>query len=865
VLLLAACAGPGVGIDEQLGERLEPGGVVAGAGGSWLAATEGALAAPIFIDITSVDEPTRDVPLTVGVRAVGEAFYVAANVTAGASPTNPFVLLLPVPAGADPERLAVAVLDSESVYAPPDDDAGSLQATWTYIDSVVEDAFIAAPIVGLAPNGFTAVVVEHDAFDSRAPDVTTSVTPLAESFTAVCGPGFDDAPETCTAADRDLLAAMLEEAYLQLTALGFTDDPRLARASGGFELYLVGGLPIGVTWVPGPYRIELRPLSTVPAGTTGMFSSSSGNVWIAIGTGGLTEARRRTVRHEYVHATQYGYDPVFGEGEWLASRWVIEGQAVVADTSFVTLQRSTRDPREVDTTLQRSRWDGTAMGPLPASEYQAQDFWFYLAQRFAVGIEFLEPFMAQGLRATDVDSVLRREYADAFGAAGLQGGLPRAYWDWVRNQVFEKQVDMRSLIDFGTACSFASATATPVTITYNRAVPPSANSETLPPLTTRVYRVDFPTWSGGGYGATMNVTSPSGAIRSVFFRDGAGAGCANVPDQSVRSVAIDAQSERYYVLVANTSFNNNASYTLSFDTPRSLVIDSPAPNATFVEGSVPIQASIEGAAGADVAWVIEGLDSDFLWTPTTSSGAAGSVTLCDGTYRLTATASGVGSGAQPSASVQISVSDLGAIGPPAACMPSVTVLEPAAGGTFTTSTTLTLRADARSRGVTTYPIEWRLGSANGAVIATGAEATYRFAAGSVDLYVTYGVASDQVSFTVVDDPRDPPTAVFLDPEDGASFPWFDETVVRGGHLITFVGLGSGADGFIGGDSVRWFARRTGSDATGWWEAGRGTVVDIYFGWSSCTWQTYDVRLDVVDSIGLVGSETRSISVQPPVC
>jgi len=100
-------------------------------------------------------------------------------------------------------------------------------------------------------------------------------------FRGVCGPGYAAAVETCGQADRDALAG-------------------------------------------------------------GMFSSGSGRVWVAVDTGCVNAGDRSTVRHEYVHATQYGYGLSFASGEWLASRWSIEGQAVLLQTDYDALTRSAR-------------------------------------------------------------------------------------------------------------------------------------------------------------------------------------------------------------------------------------------------------------------------------------------------------------------------------------------------------------------------------------------------------------------------------------------------------------------------------------------------------------------------------------------
>jgi len=665
---------------------------------------------------------------------------------------------------------------------------------------------------------------------------------------------------------------MLEDAYTTLTGLGFTDDPHLKRGIGSIDIQWLGGLSWSVAYVPGPYQIQLRPSSGVNAG--GMYSSSSGRLWLAIGTAGVAESRRATVRHEYVHATQYAdFDGFPSKAAWLASRWVIEGQAVVAQASFTALERDDRDPRVVDTTLERSRWNGDDWDPAPSSEYMAQDFWWYLIQRFDADIALLQPFMERGLATADVSATLRAEYPDHFGGSGPLGGLPEAYWAWVKNQVFEKGVDM-SDARFGDTCEFTTLAATPSTLTY---APHGANgtvSETLPPLTTHVVHVTFP--SGDGWRDTLRVTSSSDDVRSTIYRttaSGGTPGCLGQADAEARTVNASDESQAYYVVVANTSMSSDRSFTVAFDGTAGIEIVTPSDGSSFDEGEIAFRADLDGFdASTDVRWTYRRPADNLLWTfsDRTASGETTSWTLCDGDYVITAEAM-QGSSVVASTTIDLRVEDLGATDPPAACRPKVTILEPIEGRGYLAGAPLPLRAAVENTGSAVlgprYDVEWREDGPSGPVVATGIDTTAAFAAGTVTLYVVYGVASDSVTFTSLAATNDPPTASITSPDDGTMYGLdADEFGVGGnGYTVTFTGTGSSPqEGALTGESLTWEFRRT-DVASPWSTAGTGTTVDIFFGWASCDWQDYDVRVTATDSQGLSASDTISVSIQPPVC
>lgn len=878
LVLLSACSDGTADTEDKSeapGSTLRIDTAAEGEKGSLMLAMEGALPdddeVEVWLDVAPL--PEERASLSDDVKAVGEAFELSSSRPVRASPATPFLLGLPIPEGADTDQLGIAILEPDTMFAPPEgNDLSDVGPEWTYLDAVVdtEAKLVIAPLLSLTPEPIIAVVVESAAFDSRMSSARSSVT--GATFEGTCGPGFASAAETCSTAHRSTAASMLEDAYNTLTLLGFTDEPNLQRGIGSLELRYLGGLSWSISYVPGPYQIQLRPSSGVNAG--GMYSRSSGRIWLAIGTNGVPESRRSTVRHEYIHATQYAaFDGFPSTDDWLASRWVIEGQAVVAQASYTTLERDDRDPRVVDTTLERSRWDGNNWRSLPPSEYMAQDFWWYLIQRFNADIELLQPFMQRGLETTDINATLRAEYPEDFGGAGHSGGLSLAYWDWVKNQVFEKGVPMDDL-RFGDTCEFTALAATPSALTY---VPYGTNgtvNKTLPPLTAHVVHVTFP--AGDGWRDTLRVTSSASHVRSTIYRvQSSGTdGCIGQGDATVRTVTASEDSQDFYVVIANTSMSNDRSFTVEFDGTAGIDIVTPSDGSTEDEGEIDFRADLGGFdSSTEIRWTYRRPADGLLWTflERTASGETTSWSLCDGDYEITAEAM-QGSSIVASTTIDLSLEDLGATNPPAGCEPEVTILEPIEGRGYLADEPVTLNADVQNTGSAAegprYDVEWRLGSPAGSIIATGIDTTAVFDEGPITLYVTYGAASDSVSFDSLAATNDPPSASINSPEDGTYFFMGDEGSGEGGsgHTVTFNGTGSSPqEGSLTGGSLTWEYRRTDSGGGNWIDAGTGTNIDIFFGWASCNWQNYDVRITATDSQDLSESDTIGVSIQPPVC
>ncbi|MDF1523655.1 MAG: hypothetical protein P1P87_12680 [Trueperaceae bacterium] len=159
VLTLAACGAVDPPRDDVA--WLVPGGFATFPDGVVVVAPAGALEAPIDAYATPVGAAEGAFPR--GVAPEGEAvrFGALADVRAG---TVPLAIGLPVPAGVEPERAAIAV------QTLPGDATGRYLTApvWEVLDSVLdaEGAVLLASVGGLAQDGRLAVVVVGEGIDT---------------------------------------------------------------------------------------------------------------------------------------------------------------------------------------------------------------------------------------------------------------------------------------------------------------------------------------------------------------------------------------------------------------------------------------------------------------------------------------------------------------------------------------------------------------------------------------------------------------------------------------------------------------------------------------------------------------------------
>lgn len=632
-LAVAALALAAVGCSVPQGPQTGPSEAEFGPGTPFVAEDGSSVATTdeAFDEALSFESEIRDapeVPLPDGVTPVGPVRRITADGYAASGPDAPFVLALPVPDEVSPDHLAIAYFDRGRVeFGEPIGDEVEGTVAWVFLDAFFDDEtrLLFAPVYDVTPEGWEAVIVRSDRFETGR---TTSAESLSGQqtfapldFEATCSPLFDGSgvPETCGDTERGAAAGDLENVYDDLTGLGFTDQPKLTFEAEAVRVAITSLVPLqyDVRVDPAAWVMELRPASQV--NNAGMYSSGSGSFWAAIGTGGVTAGTRTTIRHEYFHATQYGYDPDLSAG-WLRARFSIEGQAVLSENSVPALDRDGFGPRAIDDTLLRSRWTGSSWGPAPFSEYQAQDFWLFLGERGGhTDLAYIAPFAEEGMAPEDVDVVLERDWSGTY-----PDGLEDAYWDWVKNQAFEARHDLDGAMNGD--CTFDASRVSTVDLTAGPAQSPSATFS-LGPVTSDVVAFELSNTASTPAGFDLSVSLTSADQRVKFYAPGDGGsdacwGDLELPQASVVVPAGDTVTR--YALVSNVGLGSTISVTAQVQ--PSPILEIVTPEGSYRQGdTLDFRADLSGladASGVDIAWSATDAEDQAVSLPfTTTSGA----------------------------------------------------------------------------------------------------------------------------------------------------------------------------------------------------------------------------------------------------
>lgn len=251
-----------------------------------------------------------------------------------------------------------------------------------------------------------------------------------------------------------------------------------------------------------------------------------------------------------------------------------------------------------------------------------------------------------------------------------------------------------------------------------------------------------------------------------------------------------------------------------------------------------------------------------------ASGRTLVTSFCDGAFDMTATARH-GATAIASETVRVNITDLGATSPPAMCDVQIAITSPLEGAVYSASDPIALQAvitnDRAGQPEPVYPITWRLTDpVNGSILAQDTlDTTALFGAGQYTVHAKYGAGTDSVSFTV-EETGDPPTAVILDPTDGALFSWQDHGGTNGIFVQFWGGASDPDDGALIDESLVWEVRR--EDQAVFSQVGTGNTPEIYFPYltiDSTGRVDYQVRLTATDSDGMIGSHTIWVTIQSP--
>ena len=535
---------------ETSANTLENGGAVMGPDGVELRALSDTLAAPIEVFLSTGSAPAETLPAEVTPR--GDFFNIRAGADTYVSTIRPFVVSVPVPSGADTGRLVLAAL----VPADKATDVTVTGRVWLFIDGIYDpdrNAFITT-IPFLAGDGRTFALVEHpDGDSSVAGGSGAGARPVEVPNDDVPMVGFDFfvrcrglLPAECSQGVLADVADRLEEARFQLTSMNYF-EPRLAVEvqEVGPEHALQG---IGYRAYVTRFGSELCRASETGIGGRGIYHSEIGALYICFGdpAGGIDAVYANTVVHEYFHATQSAYPAYLTSTN---EAWLAEGTATAAGDSYLNTHGigdlMVRDPlrpfRLVDIGLRSTD---------KSYEYEAQDFWVFAGEQFAVDMDALIPIFANGGTLSAID-------------AGLFGDrLKQMYWAWAKNQLMEKDIDFAGTLHFPCSIEYGVLQSGMVASTWPwfPIARPNPFMGTLGPLETTVVEM-IPV---DAYPAKIRIEELSSKTDPYLiykvYEDPATT-CRDVADRE-RELEPDVQKS-YYIVISNLSFDETKTYVVN--------------------------------------------------------------------------------------------------------------------------------------------------------------------------------------------------------------------------------------------------------------------------------------------------------------
>lgn len=654
VAVLAACGTDRSGDGPDGPEGTMPLGseeIVEGEDGATLGATTGAVDDRIEVSIRSADaDAATDAPLRV--ERVGGAYRFASDEQVVTDTEHPFVVGLPVEAAEPAEDLAIAMLlPGEEGHGDPvpdleDHGEGASDDRWAFRRAFydAERGLLLTTLHSLSEEGRVMRLVRDETFETRESTVPSEAEPLSAAqsdptFEMRCHPSdFGNVNFSCGQLDRDAAADLFEKAYEDFTSVGFTDSPNLYRVPESVAI------DNDAPWAQeGAYVMTLRACSqAIPdVGDPGHYwgSNGPGSAYVCYGSNVNWKKTpdpppslwvEDIIRHETFHGVQSDYLSGLGD------LWVTEGTANAAQESvgLMLVARRGDDPHDAGA---RHAVDEALTSTNNDEHYKAQDFWVWLGQRLnqarpvgeEEGLEYLISFFEEGSDVSDVDAELKD--TAAYSGPGFSG-LSAAYLDWVRNQAFEKSIQLGP-DTLGQGCAYNGTFVDQLaTLDYQPdEAPPAEQSFTLGPLNSRVVRFDFGSFVLGPYEALANVDAADTAVKIKFF-DAAdagtpacrtGGGSSEFGNQLVQHQARDG-SHRHHALVSNTDLSQSHDVTASVGgNQQGVHVIAPGDGAAYDEGD---QVSLEAAATGFDAY---GTDFSVTWTYEDEQGSTQTVATTD--------------------------------------------------------------------------------------------------------------------------------------------------------------------------------------------------------------------------------------------
>jgi len=880
--------------------QLQPGGSFTGREGVTIHASIESIPQAIDVGVKPIDPPTEQNPLPESMTASGPFLQLSASVRTFTPSRSPFTISLPVDENqVDTEHLALAVLVPEeeihfqaectaedcSDFGPGD--------SWFAVSGVYrpQSSRFEVALPFLAQEGRAVVLVESPDYNSQAlsageSGIRTTVLYRDQRYCSSAGilsgilcsangvfpstvlqqnqnPGFraycrefGSSSIDCGTSETNAIENEVDTRYTELTGVGFLDPYLGFDSNGQYEL------EIRPFWEGDSGIDDLESCEVVDGGRNlGMYNSNTRTFIVCIGDGGVTDQTRSIARHEYFHATQYGYSAFRSTSK---DKWVVEGTATAAENSLHTFGRDLgRDPHQIDTSLKEDQG---------FIEYEAQDFWvflglFYEQSSAGINLGYMADVFEEGKNADAVDRALQNS-----PNYPLPLDLGEAYWRWARNQFYLQNI--HSGVE-GPGSQINEDVATVQQVNVSQGSSRNVATFQLEPLDSVVLKLTLSGDPSHIYSRLLRIDSNSNMLRSEFYElDASATSCIDSGFlASLQATVPPGGDKTYYALISNTDHDQSASFNLVNET-IGLNITEPAGGSQFSEGqNIKFTAESLGICKTNNAlpriyWSYPRYDGvPVTFGDTESGGSIFKHDFCDGTYDVKARA--LNADGQEVATDEITITIQNPHGPPPpSCALDINILSPRADSTYRVGDTIQLRAaiddDHPETSNPITPIRWRSNGPDGTILGRGLNASTKLGEGVDRVYVEYGWASDSVSLSIVETENEPPRAYIDQPDSGASTSYTDPGAGATGVTVDFAGRGLDTeDGMLSGSNMVWSYRPVGTSS--WMPMGTGQTASHTFRYTP-GWAYYEVLLEVVDSEGLSGDEsstTIEIGVQGP--
>jgi hypothetical protein len=523
---------------------LVDGGSLESPAGAIVGAIPGTLTGSLLATIIETRAPAEAMPS--GFLPRGAHYRLAADRLTIAPADKPLLVGLPVPAGTDTSRLAVAVYLPDGLQSESDEPEAPTRS-WTTVPGSYDAAnnLFVTTMRALLPEGVTLVLFEHpdNAPLPPASEATRyAQAPGAVEFHVTCDPAAVN-NDVCVNAYYVLVASELADAYHDFVDLHHFNPPAMVHLAGSFSS------PDKDPRLSETYYGAL--IATQPCINKsgqpifGQYSYLTLQLLVCIDEMASSDSLRYTVRHELFHAIQASYPEVardrITESGGPLSHWLLEGTASAAERSSYLMLRSP------DWLLRQVTEPLTST--VRAVEYDAQDFWVYTGLEGPQSdhyISYLRPIFEQGATPQHVAQAMN---------------LGDAYWQWAKNQFIEHHQPMIDAFDSGP-CTLEDAAYDPA-LTRVLNYPAQISVEGfLPPLTSAVVEIRVAQAIGNMPVNATNNTDESD-MKFKVYEDGV-AGCKDVPDgqRFLQNVPAGA---RKLVLVSNISPTDPFTYAVTVD------------------------------------------------------------------------------------------------------------------------------------------------------------------------------------------------------------------------------------------------------------------------------------------------------------